>query len=295
MCVMVLAPLVTVGAQSRPVTNGVTNGVANTPLPWVQLSSGVRTLTQERRLADGLPVRIFAAEIDLCENTLGLRVSSQRPGGQTVSAYAHSTSALIAVNGDYFNLSTRRPLGPTQTRGVRWRTDAWTHHDSLVTIADDGQVQFRDVVGEGVPAMQLLLRGINRGTRDFIAAREHVLLHGQVHLSPHVEHDGRRHPRTGLGLSADGHKLWLLVIDGRSAISAGATVEELAQTLLSLGATEGLKMDGGGSSAMYIDGHGVVNHPSDGQERVVSNHLGVLRLSRAQSRPWCVGAAASVR
>ncbi|MBK7861490.1 MAG: thrombospondin type 3 repeat-containing protein [Archangiaceae bacterium] len=35
-------------------------------------------------------------------------------------------------------------------------------------------------------------------------------------------------------------------------------------------------MDGGGSTAMYIDKLGVVNNPSDGTERVVGNHLAVM-------------------
>ena len=36
-----------------------------------------------------------------------------------------------------------------------------------------------------------------------------------------------------------------------------------------------MNLDGGGSSAMYVRGRGVVNDPSDGSQRVVANHLGV--------------------
>ncbi len=268
-------------AQSRPSSRD----------QWVQLSAGVRFLTRETTTVDGLIQRIFASEINLCERSIGLRTSAQQPDGQTVSSYGQSVSALVAINGDYFNLSNHRPQGPTQSRGVRWRTDGWTHHDSLLTIEEDGRVDVRDVQGSGVPAMQQLLQTIHRPVRDFISVRERVLQQGLPKLSPHIEHDGRRHPRTGVGLSADRRTLWMVVIDGRTVQSAGATVEELTETLRSLGATDGLKLDGGGSSAMYIEGRGVVNHPSDGQERVVANHLGVLRLSQPRPRAWCPVAA----
>ncbi|MGV3625818.1 MAG: thrombospondin type 3 repeat-containing protein, partial [Archangium sp.] len=38
-------------------------------------------------------------------------------------------------------------------------------------------------------------------------------------------------------------------------------------------------LDGGGSSAMFVRGQGVVNRPSDGTERVVANHLAVFAPS----------------
>jgi exopolysaccharide biosynthesis protein len=268
------------------------------PTQWLALSpssTGVRWMRQQRQTTDGQTQSIFAAEVDLCDGTLGVRVSPQVPGGQTVSAYAQSASALLAINGDYFSLSNRRPQGPSQSRGVRWRTDPWTHHDSLVAVTQDGAVELRDVQGQGVPGMQALLRSVRRDVRDFIGGRERILRANQPVLSPYIEHDGRRHPRTGVGLSADHTKLVFVVIDGRSAQSAGATVEELAAVMQSLAVTDAVKLDGGGSSAMFVAGQGVVNHPSDGQERVVANHIGVVRLAHPQPRAWCTAARAAGR
>jgi uncharacterized protein (TIGR03382 family) len=54
------------------------------------------------------------------------------------------------------------------------------------------------------------------------------------------------------------------------------TCPEVGALLKSLGAVEGMNFDGGGSSAMYVQGLGVVNHPSDGAERVVGNHLALF-------------------
>lgn len=76
------------------------------------------------------------------------------------------------------------------------------------------------------------------------------------------------HPRTGIGLSADGRYVTLLVIDGRRHASVGATTRELAQWLLHFGAHDGLNLDGGGSSTMALfdpnaagDGVVLVNEP----------------------------------
>ena len=85
-----------------------------------------------------------------------------------------------------------------------------------------------------------------------------------------------RHPRTALGLSQDNKTLYLVVVDGRTSLSVGMTCAELATLLKGLGAYHAANLDGGGSSAMYVAGQGVVNRPSDGSERVVANHLAVF-------------------
>ena len=84
-----------------------------------------------------------------------------------------------------------------------------------------------------------------------------------------------RAPRTAVGVKRDGTIL-LLVVDGRSFASSGMTLNELAQYFLRLGAINAVNFDGGGSSAMVVDGR-LVNKPSDGKERRVSMGLGVFR------------------
>ena len=86
----------------------------------------------------------------------------------------------------------------------------------------------------------------------------------------------RRHPRTGVGVTAGGTVL-LVVVDGRSERSVGMSLVELGRTFVSLGAADALNLDGGGSSAMWIRGSGIVNRPSDpGGERAVVNAIVVL-------------------
>ncbi|GAA3469304.1 phosphodiester glycosidase family protein [Nonomuraea roseola] len=90
--------------------------------------------------------------------------------------------------------------------------------------------------------------------------------------------DTDSHPRTSVGFSADGRKMYLLTVDGRQADSRGLTLGEMAALMVELGAHSALELDGGGSSTMLAREPGapevqVENSPSDGGERHVPNGL----------------------
>lgn len=79
----------------------------------------------------------------------------------------------------------------------------------------------------------------------------------------------RRHPRTAVGRTASGEILWVTV-DGRQPHSQGATLPELAELMRRYGAVEAINLDGGGSTTLVVRNL-IVNSPSDGTERPVSN------------------------
>jgi exopolysaccharide biosynthesis protein len=103
-----------------------------------------------------------------------------------------------------------------------------------------------------------------------------------AHLAP--EEEGTisrnaevRHPRSAVGFSRDSTTLWLVTVDGRSKVSAGMTLVELAALMRELGAWHAMNFDGGGSTTMVIGGR-IVNSPSDPLgEREVGNALVLLR------------------
>ena len=91
-------------------------------------------------------------------------------------------------------------------------------------------------------------------------------------------------PRTAVGTNRNGRYIYLVVVDGRQTFySQGATLAELADLMQDLGVAFAMNLDGGGSSAMVIEGADglpmVLNSPIDnfipGRERPVANHLGV--------------------
>jgi exopolysaccharide biosynthesis protein len=109
-----------------------------------------------------------------------------------------------------------------------------------------------------------------------------ILHKGKVQVDFESEGIGRsfsydRHPRTAVGVTADGRAMYLVAVDGRQPkLSVGQNLFELAEYLRKLGCAEAINLDGGGSTTMVVDG-AVVNHPSDLKgPRPVSNSLLVL-------------------
>jgi len=79
-----------------------------------------------------------------------------------------------------------------------------------------------------------------------------------------------------MGIDKYGRYL-IVVVDGRQGYySTGLTLNELAFTLQKFGAVNALNLDGGGSTAIAVKGK-IINRPSDGSERRVSNAIVVAR------------------
>ena len=84
------------------------------------------------------------------------------------------------------------------------------------------------------------------------------------------------HPRSGVGYSDGGNKVYFVVVDGRSLISDGVRTSVLADIMRYAGCTDAMNVDGGGSSTLYTSALGIRNKPSDGTERADGNGLFVV-------------------
>ena len=86
----------------------------------------------------------------------------------------------------------------------------------------------------------------------------------------------RRNPRTMAGIDAHG-RLLLVTVDGRQAgLSEGFSVAEGGAVMRALGAVSAINLDGGGSTAMSVNG-ALVSSPSDATgERSVGDAVVIL-------------------
>ncbi len=109
---------------------------------------------------------------------------------------------------------------------------------------------------------------------DAIGGVPLLLADGEVVITDCSSSFCHRNPRTGVGVTADG-ELLLVVVDGRQEDAVGMSLVEFAKLFQELGAVRAVNLDGGGSSTMVVEGE-VVNGPSDGHERSVSTALLVL-------------------
>lgn len=82
----------------------------------------------------------------------------------------------------------------------------------------------------------------------------------------------QRNPRTFAGVDGQGRTL-LVTVDGRQLGESGLSIQEAADVARALGMQDAINLDGGGSTAMVVDG-AVVSSPSDATgERAVGDAI----------------------
>jgi exopolysaccharide biosynthesis protein len=108
---------------------------------------------------------------------------------------------------------------------------------------------------------------------DVVGGVPQLIKNGKIEITWEQEKQSKsfvetKHPRTAVAKLKDG-KFLMVTVDGRSEASGGIGLQNLAEILLELGATDAMNLDGGGSTTMFLDGK-VVNKPSDkeGERRV---------------------------
>lgn len=176
-----------------------------------------------------------------------------------------SLTVFGGVNGDLYDRSTtNRPYGVMAFNGtVVLPTALASDTRPVFAVTEDGKA--RCSAGGVLP----------QSVRDAVCGRVMPLNGGVI-----TKTSSEPEPRTCVGVSKEGSRVWLLVIDGRGD-SSGATYKTLGLIMKSLGAHDAINLDGGGSST-FVRGSGnvleVVNNPSDGSERAVANSLAITSL-----------------
>lgn len=104
------------------------------------------------------------------------------------------------------------------------------------------------------------------GIDDAIEFGPYLLINGEDQIEN--EETGGLQPRTAIGQSSDG-TIFLVVIEGRSTSSAGASLYDLQEIMKDLGVINAANLDGGGSSELFYEGN-LINDLSNGSERAVT-------------------------
>lgn len=233
---------------------------------WTTPYAGVRRL--HRKTSSPLwNINVLEVDLNVAGVRFGATASSQRK--RTTSSFAKLVGAQAAVNGDFFSYTDYSTSGLAAGGGAAW-TDTADNTTSGNLAFDDGtRVEYHQP-GEVLAFDKSWMKGV-------VSGHYAVLVDGVAKTFTNSSLCNTRHPRTAIGVSKDGKKVWLMVVDGRQAsLSVGMTCTEEGNELKGLGAWQGLNLDGGGSSTMYLTGTGILNSPSDGSERTVANHLAVF-------------------
>lgn len=231
---------------------------------------------------------------------------SGRERVQEVADLGRRTRALVALNGPFF-IPTGRHLG--QPLGTLIAEEELLYdlddpyvlnmHRSYLAWTNAG----RFVIGESELSGRAILAEDRAGrfATEVLGEREHIVsLVGGLGLlaragDPEVwrpragaqfgaHYYGRhtRRPQSILGLSDQGHRLWILVQEGFPHSERRFTLPELGHLLVQLGAEEVVFTDGGGSSDLFLAGREVVRTENAGDRRPNSCVL-VVREKRSTS------------
>ena len=243
------------------------------------------------------PQQIFAVRVDLTVENVGLHASSDTSGVErrvTTSRFASNADVLVAINGDWSDGTT--PVGLAISDGWKW-------HDHIPDDTLGGRWGFLActatkacTIGTELPLDTAWW--FSNPTLPPYRYFQAVGANGAILLSDGVAasgcYDSANNPRSAVCLDQTGTLLWLVVVDGRSGSASGMTCNETRDLMLDLGCWDAAMLDGGGSSTLVVDGD-TVNTPSDGSQRTLANHFGIVYSDTpdpactVNSGRWCDG------
>jgi len=186
---------------------------------------------------------------------------------QTVRTMADEHDAIFAVNADY---ASHYETGFVIRNGMVLRSTISYRYD--VVLYEDGSVNiFKETASSNVNTV------LNAAAWQLWSFGPPLIIDdvSVADVNDGLDRDKVNNPRTAFGYLDNYHYLFV-VVDGRTDISAGVDIEELADIMASLGCSQAYNWDGGGSSTMYFNGD-VINNPSQGVEREVSDCVYIRR------------------
>lgn len=164
---------------------------------------------------------------------------------------AAENDALVSINGDYYGA---RSTGVVIRNGVLYRDNY--ADDDVCVLYWDGTLEAYSPGAFDVDA------AMERGAYQAWSFGPMLLDGAGTPLTDFNTTVGSHNPRTAIGYFEPGHYCFV-VIDGRSSVSAGMTMSELAAFMSKLGCLQAYNLDGGQTSVM-VWGSKVVSKPYKG-------------------------------
>lgn len=216
----------------------------------------------------------FVADVIVSDATRLSSAFADNQFGRNIIAYtsqiAKANNAIFAINGDYYGF---RSDGIIIRNGVIFRDKPARiglafYRDGSMKAYDETKTSAQELLKSGVwntlsfgPAL----------IENSVVATNLTKVEIDANFGNHSIQGNE--PRTGVGMIAPNHFVFI-VVDGRSSgYSRGVTLTEFADMFKKLGCSDAYNIDGGGSSTMYFMNR-VVNNPlGKNQERGTSDIL----------------------
>ncbi len=236
-------------------------------------------------------------EIDLTDPDLRFKISPpyNPPENkvQTVRAYLTSqrnidSSAKLAVNASFFAYDTAHPHPYCWNRGLvssmgtpysPWQSSDSGDENRPWPVFNISAANVASILDRTSNLSSPYATEPATSLYNAVSGSERIVLNG-INNAGKVSYGQPTtlHPRTAIGYTAD-QRMFILIVDGRvSTHSLGMTSLEVADFMISLGVTNAVNWDGGGSTTLVFaePTMHVVNNPSGGSERLVGASLCVF-------------------
>ncbi len=186
------------------------------------------------------------------------------------SEFGIEHDAVAALNGTFFDMKNGgsedyiRLDGKTLNETRLGKNNKRGLHQKSAIVVQNGRLLIKQ--WDGSEDWEAKLPG-----EDVMVTGPLLLLDHKRQALDSAAFNTARHPRTAVAIK--GKKLLLITIDGRKEPAAGMSLFELASFLKWVGADDGINLDGGGSTTLWVQGVPdgcVINHPSDNKAMLKS-------------------------
>lgn len=186
---------------------------------------------------------------------------------RTTSDFGRSSQAKAAINGTFFDIANggsvdylrsnhsvvnENRLNKNGTRAL---------HQKAAVVINNGKLGIQSWDGTEIWESKINAEDV------MVSGPMLIQNNSPVHLDS-VSFNLTRHPRSIIA-KGKRNRTFLIVIDGRRELAAGMSLFEARDILRWLKYVDGINLDGGGSSTLWVDGqdfNGVVNYPSDNKK-----------------------------
>lgn len=233
-------------------------------------------------------VSLLCFDPSICK--LKLKVAMEDPSKFSTlqtSKIAEKYKAFAAVNGGYYNTITKAPTAIV-------KMDEFIINDNLdLTYYTPGELESIEgvfvVYNNGYHEIRRKpadnsYATLNSLATQLLGAGPIFLINNQLDPIVYDNWASASRAQSAVGILKDGRTIFIVVdecygIPDSQSISAGIFNPDMQKLMQQIGCRDALKLDGGGSSTMWIKNRGVMNYPSDN-----SNDGGACELSHTGER-----------
>lgn len=185
----------------------------------------------------------------------------------TTSDFGKSANAIAALNGTFFDIANGGSVDYIRSDGMiinenrLGKNGNRTGHQSSAVLINKGKLSIAK--WDGKPDWEQSLQA-----EDIMVSGPLLILDQQFEKLDSNAFNKTRHPRTAIAVTKN-KRVLLITVDGRNENSAGMSLFELTKLMHWLKAGDAINLDGGGSTALWINnymGNGVVNYPTDNKK-----------------------------